>query len=234
MTQVIVPLQYFGIGDVIFTQTLVKNIAEGNKILWPVMSQFVDGLNRAYPDVTFIDYKLTAIDFERKYDQEINGVRYLPIRWADSIRNVPYNECMRSKYDLYNQSWQDWKDKAIWQRSRELEYHLFHKVLGLEEGEKFNLVSNVFGSDSSLKLNIAPNNGLRNVEMTTIPHYSLFDWAYVMERATNIYAVSSSIIYILEMIDLVAKEISIYKRAPIEKNHDNYSYILQKHKYNLK
>jgi hypothetical protein len=229
----IVPLQYFGIGDVIFTQTLVSTIAQGDKILWPVLPHFVEGLNRAYPDITFMDYRHVNVNYNCKSDIEIGETRLLPIRWADSLMKVPYDQCMRAKYDLYGLDWQQWKNKAAWQndvkRQMELVQHL-----GLDLTEPFCLVNNTFGSESRHKVSIMQKSGIKHVVMSTIEGFSLFDWTGIMQYATEIHTVSSSIIYLLEMMELKAKEIHIYKREPIEKNHDNYSYILQKHNYNLK
>jgi hypothetical protein len=57
--------------------------------------------------------------------------------------------------------------------------------------------------------------------------YSLFDWAAVMEQAVEIHTVSTSIIYLLELLHLRAH---IYIRRPDERSHSYYDYLLeQKH-----
>jgi hypothetical protein len=222
----IYPLQSFGIGDIIFTQTLIKEIAGGMSIVWGTEPQFIEGLNRAYPDMRFIDKKDTGVDYNRRDDYLQGDKRIIPIRWADVIRNVPYRECMRAKYDLYNMDWQRWKECAIWQRDITKERELY-QMLNLE-GRSYTLTNCTYGSEGKLHISI-PIDGA--VKMRTIDGYSLFDWAMVIEQASEIHTVSTSIIYLLELLDLKAREIHLYVRRPIEHNFDNVDYILQRHKY---
>jgi|SRR6185436_10236719 len=235
---IIFPLQSFGVGDVIFTQSLVRKIANGNKVLWGVESHFVDGLNRAYDGITFIDKKLINVDYNRRDDYVINGMRVLPIRWSDANLKVPYNQCMRAKYDAYNEDWRTWKEHAMWNRDKEMETKLGIKN-GIWENDydrdfgEYNLVNTIFGSESQLQVPIEVNNGLLNIQMKTIEGFSLFDWAGIIEQANEIHTVSTSIIYLLELLDLKAKEVHLYTRKPIEPTFDNISYILEKHNYIL-
>lgn len=225
--------QYFGLGDIIWEQTLVKAIADVKPVIWPVMPQFVEGLNRAYPDITFVDMNLLKLDYNRNYEYEFAGAKILPLRFADSLCQVQYKDCMKSKYMLYGMDWRSWKNKAMWKRDKTKERSLFNQ-LGLKRGEPYNLINRFFGSNSQLVAPIKVDNGLHSVELCSIEGYSLFDWAMVIQNAANIHVVSSSICYILELLDLRAKEICIYKRIPIENNHDNYDYILTSHNYILK
>lgn len=233
--------QPFGLGDVIFCMTLARNwIKEGHTITWPVFSQFVDQLNRAYPDVTFIDWQSIKVDYNRKDEHDWENYRVVPLRWNVQLMNVPYKECMSSKYSLFGLDWNTWKEGARWERDEEKEMKLFGgtRVYYLTKTdcsiEPYRLINNTFGSDSKLKISI-PNlsDDLPNIYMQNYDGYSLFDWALILERATEIHTVSTSIIYILEMLD-ISCPIHIYKREPIEKNHDNYSYILKSHNYILK
>src|ERR1051326_174204 len=111
------PLQSFGLGDVIFCQTIVnKWISEGDSIVWGVFPQFIDQLNRAYPHIAFVDWQTLPIDYERKDEHDSNGYRVVPLRWADTILKVPYTECMKAKYMLFDMDWRIWQDHAMWQR----------------------------------------------------------------------------------------------------------------------
>lgn len=226
----IIPNQYFGIGDIIFEQTVVRNIAGGEPIIWPVMPQFVEGLQRAYPDIAFCDMHSLSLDYNRKDEYTIRDMRVLPLRWADSICKVPYTDCMASKYLLYDMDWQTWKEKAMWQRDTEREEKL--KAL-LQLPKEYNLINRTFGSESQLKAAINVENGLTNIYMRTVPGFSLFDWAGIIQGATHIHTVSTSIIYVLELLKLKASEVHMYPRHPIEAHFKNVDYILQSHKYVL-
>lgn len=228
---VIIPNQYFGQGDIIFTQTLVRNIADGRHILWPVLPHFIDGLKRAYPDIEWVGYGSVDVDHERKEQYEMNIGKWgkctiLPIRFADQLLNVPYKQCMRAKYDLYGMDWKTWKDKAMWVRDSLIESRLATHM-GVHGKSNYTLINRHFGSASQFKAKI-PYSG---VEMTTINPFSLFDWVSLIEHASDIHTVSTSIIYLLEMLELTAPEVHLYIRKPLEHNFENIDYILERHKY---
>lgn len=233
----ILPLQAFGIGDIIFCQTLVRKVANGNPIIWGTLPHFVDGLNRAYPDIKFVDYKTLGIDYDCKEHKEIHHAELgactlLPIRWADVILKVPYNDCMRAKYQLYGLDWRDWREEAMWVRTQN-EYQLCDYQLGewgSESIKAYTLINDTFGSDSKFKVDINVYSKWK-LHMQSVPKYSIFDWAYILENVSTIHTVSTSIIYMLEMLDLRAKEIHLYNRPIKGQGFENIDYILQKHKY---
>lgn len=224
-------MQRFGIGDVIFSMTAIRLL--GDKVLWPVMPYYVEALNRAYPDIHFIDYTLMNINWMDSGEKHFQDATIIPLAWQDS----PLRECMKKKYGYFGLDWTMWKENAKWERSSMRENQLYDQ---LNIKGPFNLISNRYGNDvnsnqpspHSLAFR-EPDNGLQNVHMSMIPGFSLFDWAKVIEQAENIYIVSTSTIYLLELLQLKAKEIHIHIRKPLEKTHDNYSYILTSHNYIL-
>jgi hypothetical protein len=139
---------------------------------------------------------------------------------------------MRSKYDMYGVDWRDWNKYNNYQRDMNREKRLFES-LGLTEGEPFTLINRTFRTDLSKRADIRVSNGLKQVEMRYIEGYSLFDWSYTIQQATEIHTVSTSIIYLLEMLELKAKHIGIYIRRPDETSHEYYDYILRSHDYTL-
>jgi len=229
--KIIIPNQFFGLGDVIFEQTLIHDIiAPGDKVIWPVNSSFVEGLNRAYPDFAFVDMNVLRLNYDRKDFYEMNGVSVLPLRWADSILKLPYHMCMKSKYMLYDKDWHDWQRKAMWQRCPDKEQALQEK-LGLLEGEEYNLINKYFRTDSSGIADITVDNGLRNINMSSLAGFSLFDWATIIEQAAEIHTVGTSILYVLEMLELKAKQVDMYVRKPDEKDFRNTEYLMRSHEY---
>ncbi len=223
------PIQRWGLGDIIWEQTLVRKLAQGNPIVWGVEPQFLEGLLRAYPGIHFFPQLVDDKNYLRMEGHEEHGIKYLPLRFADTICNVEYKDCMKSKYMLYNMDYRCWKEKAMWHRDTVKENELF-MLLGCDKGP-YNFANNIFGSQSQLTVNIELESDLPIVQMRTIPGYSLFDWARVMENAEAIHTVSSSINYILEMINVKAEEVHLYPRKPIEVDFRNIEYILEKHKY---
>lgn len=216
----LIPQQFFGLGDQMFTISLLKQLCEaGDNILYPVMPQNVEGLQRVYPDVTFVDYRLLNINYENKQEVKTLTYRTLPIRYADQIMRVDYSHCMRAKYDMYGLDYNTWRDVKPMRDGKESELlgdMIIQYGLDLyrEDGyvEPYNLTSPYYGSNSQFKLDIKPDNGLPNVYMSSVPGYSLFDWQLLIENATTIHAVSSSIVYLLELLDLRATEVHLYPR----------------------
>lgn len=232
---IVMPLQAFGLGDVIFSMRLVEEISfEYGKceIIWPVQKHFVEGLNRAYPYVKFIDESVISKHiFDIKQDTILDGhIRILPIRWSDSIMKVPYKYVMKAKYDMYKMDWRLWRN-AMYQRSNEREQRLFKDVLGLKQGMGYCLVNQNFTSNASRKSQIQPKTKMPIVNVKPIEGYSLFDWSYVIEQAAEIHTVGTSINYIIELLNIKASHVTLYKRLPLENHYENYNYILEKHKY---
>lgn len=221
-------MQPWGLGDVIFSMSAVRSL--NDDIIWPVMPYYVKQLSDAYPDMTFIDWRLLNIDYNRKDRYELHGYDVIPLRWQDS----PLVDCMKKKYAYFNLDWHDWKYDVEWLRDYNKEEFLF-QLLHLVEGERYNLISTKFGNDSinnkpspHSMIFKEPDNGLINIHMTMIEGFSLFDWAKVIERAERIDFVSSSLLYLVELLELEAKEIHIYPRLPFEKNLACVDYIFSK------
>lgn len=220
--------QFFGIGDIIFTQTIANDfIKAGYKVLWPVLPQFVEGLNRAYPNVVFIDKNLVHINYENKEYKEEGGVTYLPMRYSEWLMKKPYLHHMESKYSYLGKDWRTWKEHAMPVRNSGKEKELA-KILGISEGDKYNLVSTSFGSSGTHSISIDVNNDYKNIELYPIESFSLFDWCGIIEGAETIHAVSSATLYLLEILNLSTKEVHIYPRKPIEQDLRFVEFLMTK------
>lgn len=220
-TNKLLVIQPHGLGDVIFTKTLISML--GNyEVTWPVLDQFVDDCKRAYPDINFIPVKISPVDLSIKRDIEVNGYRVIPIRYSNELMRVPYNRVMRAKYDMYRIDFNRWRELAMWKRDHEKENELF-KLLNLPDN--YTIVNSYFGSDSQYKIDIKVD----GVQVRSISGYSLFDWAKVFENATEIHTVSTSILYILDMLNTCP--VNVYIRKPTEWNHNNYRYLFTSPKF---
>lgn len=221
MSQVLIIQQYFGLGDIIFCQTIAHDyIQAGYRVLWPCKPEWVEGLRRAYPDIEWMDYSLLPINYENKKLYEDKGFTYLPLRYSEALMTRPYKFHMQSKYEYLNKDWRRWKEKAMPRREFDKELWLYEH-LGLATGEKYNFVAMEFGSNGNGKIEIDLDNGLKNIELKPVPGFSLFDWCWIIQNAENIHAVSSSTLYLFEILDLKAKEIHLYKRS----NEVDFAYV---------
>ena len=189
-------------------------VKQGYKVLWPVTSAYAP-LAKHFPNVTMVDKAFVNIDYNRTDTYEINGCRVLPLRFADSICNVPYTDCMKSKYIFMGQEWETWKDDCIIERDYESEWRLLNHF-NIHFTDKFNLISEQFQTGGTRQWEIPKedyDNGLRNIRMSFIEGATLIDWLSIMQMATNIFAVASSNIYLFELFKMKAK-IHLYVRRP--------------------
>lgn len=219
--------------------TAIRKIAKERDadVLWPVLPQYVEQCIYAYPDIEFVDWTQTSlIDYNRKDFHHIGDAQYIPLRWQDS----PLKECMKNKYHFFGFDYRKWKEQASFVRNIDKEMQLFQE-LGLKVGESFNLINLEFGctangkveKPSQHKINIEVQTNTKNIYFEIKEGYSLFDWCYVIQMATTIHSVSTSTLYLFELLDLKAIEVHLYLRKPFEKNHDNYSYLLSYKNYIL-
>jgi hypothetical protein len=220
--------QFFGIGDVIFSMGAIRHFDD--KVLWPVLPEYVEGLNRAYPDVSFIDYNLLKLDYDRKDRFWLGDIDVIPLRWQDS----PLVECMKKKYSYFGLDWREWKEMSMWRRDLEKEKQLLNN-LNIKQGDEFALVNINFGcwskaglKSGSSKAHVGVSTSLRQITLDFIPGFSLFDWAGVIERACYIASVSTSLLYLLELLTLRAKEVHLFPRIPYEVDFRNVEYLFTK------
>lgn len=214
-------LQPHGIGDIIFAQTLVRSLGDYD-ITWPILPQFVDDLKRAYPDINFIPDKSSPVPLNYRNKSVVNGYSTVPIRFSDTIQRVPYSQVMRAKYDMYGMDFTNWKKLASWQRDYKKENELFN-LLNLPKN--YTLVNKTYMSDMSRKSDI----DIEGIELRQIEGFSLFDWALVLEKAKEIHTVSTSLLFVLDLLE--TGPVHVYLRQPIEHNHSNYDYIFTDHKF---
>lgn len=215
--------QPFGIGDCIFLITIARQwIKEGHSITWGVFPQFLEGLQRAYPEIEWLDWQTVPIDYNNRNEHDSHGYRVVPMRWANEIMGESYNNCMRNKYDLLKLDYKTWKDNAMWLRDSKKEDDLFEKVYHFPVNYK--LVNNNYQSDFKGKTNIPT--GADCIDMRVIDDYSLFDWAKVLENASEIHTVSTSLLYLLEILDINCP-IHLYPR-PTDPKFKQVDYLFTK------
>ena len=217
-------LQPRGIGDIIFCQTIAqKLISSGHEVTWPVDKQFLEGLKRAYPEINFIPDSETPVSIDTRKFTKVNGYNVYPIRFSDTIHGVNYKNVMRAKYDMMGMDFMDWKKCAMWTRDEAQENKLVDLVNA--KGE-YCLVNDNF-TTAGRRAVLQYKTNLPIVKMDYIPGFSLFDWAKVIENATEIHTVSTSILYMFEVLGLSCIP-SIYIRRPVEKDHSFYNYLFTK------
>lgn len=226
--ELIIPNQFFGLGDILFCIPLIRSyIEKGHRVLWPVIKDYVS-IGKHFPDITFIDKALLNIDYENRNEYTINGARVLPLRWTVENKRVPFKDCMKVKYTALGMDWRSWRNLK-WERDITAETTLLNKVLseaGLKPGEPYRLINRLFRSNNSGRANIPQLNGMANIEMKPTEGYTLLDWQSVMEGAEEVHSVSTASLYLFELLEL-KNPVHLYIRRPDEKNFDNVDYLIE-------
>lgn len=221
-------LQAFGLGDCIWAQGIAHHfIDQGHRIIWPVKPHYYDSLKRAYPDIDWIpDATVKPELFDIKEKIEVDGMLISPIRWSDSYMKVPYRYVMQAKYSMYDLDWRIWRKYSMWERDRDKEMEL-SRVLEINDTPRFNLINKRFGTNGDRSVEISLHNHNRNIEMSEIEGFSLFDWAYVIEKAEEVHTVSTSLLFIIELLK-VRNPVHLYCRKPIEKDFSFVDFLFTK------
>ena len=205
-----------GIGDIFFTQKIAHYLHQHYKldIIWPVIPEFI--WIKDYIKNPFLHFVLIDSEFEGKHVLE-NDVPYIfeydnflviPLQRADWVFN---GSVMDAKYKMVDLDFEDWRDYFIFERNIEKENELYYNILGLNDDSKYCLISKNYGSPPDFRsVDIQYFGNLNIIELSFIDNITLIDWCKVIENATEIHTMDSSINYIIDKLKLKAKNISLY------------------------
>jgi len=238
MSKICLIKQPAGIGDIFFAQKIAKKIKEKHdcRIIWPVIKQF--DYIKDYMD-SDIEYPTEEEDFPFKYLYENNHSNiisndeliYLPLfKAGEHFRGTGISPVM-AKYKLVNLEYNDWSSYFNFKRNKEREDYLFYDVLKIKDDEKYNFVNSNFASPPDVQKidNIKIDNDYRTVEMKFFDFDNLFDWCKVLENATEIHTIQTSIQYMMEVMILKAKKKVIYQRPNWGNNFDYIEGLFEAH-----
>lgn len=210
--------QYRGIGDILFIEPLCRWLHEGYEITFPVEDEYI-WIQEYIPYINFVKKSQFFMDYERFSWGRIGEYEYFPLRFANPLLRGygahDYSDqlnCMKDKYRLFGQDPEKWRSLK-WIRNKEREEALFN-FLGLE-GKEYTLV-NEWSSQGKIDIEedylSAWSWSKTVVYQQKLPGFTLLDWAKVIENATYIHTTSTSNFYMIETLNLKAKEIHLYKR----------------------
>jgi hypothetical protein len=210
--------QYRGIGDILFIEPLCRWLNEGYDITFPVDDQYY-WIKDYIPYINFVKKSEYFMDYEKFSWGKIGEFEYFPIRFANPLLRGygPHDysdqfNCMKDKYRLFGKDPDMWKGLK-WKRNHDKENELFN-FLGLE-GKEYTLI-NEYSSQGKVTIVedylSAWSWNKTVVYQQQLPGFTLLDWAKVIENATYIHTTSTSNFYMIETLDLKAKELHLYKR----------------------
>jgi hypothetical protein len=221
--------QFIGLGDILFIIPICDYYYNlGHNIIFPINEEFLN-IQKNFKHIQFVNKNNYHIDYESNEIVEYEDYTILPLRFSNNILNNGNPEtCMSDKYQFLNLPLDIWKNLK-WERDFEKENELYYDVLGLKDGEEYNLINTSFSMDKNINLNL--NNGLKNINMKILKDFNLLDWYKVITNASSIHTVGTSIIFIIEVMK-TTNDLNLYRREG-EKDFSFYLYLLEK-KYNLK
>lgn len=196
-----------GLGDILFTQKIASYyISKGYNVIWPVL-----------PQLEYVkEYlKQDGLEFKDYTNQQFDLV--LPLRTADRYFEGSWQH---AKYKLVNLDWSDWASylkKSFYrnlQKESELQNHLNIQ-------EDYALVLRRYGTIPHCKFkDFEVKTDKRIIELDIIDGFTLFDWCGVIENASELWMVDSSVFYLIEILDIKAKVLKCFPRDGHTQNID--------------
>lgn len=214
-----------GLGDILFIQKICKyyHTVLNFKIILPIIHE-LEWLSNYIDDIDFVSWgdqtnKLTGpplpehihFPFKEKYNyynpSELYGIDFVYLNFFHPSM-TQYPRIMEGKYNLVGLDYSDWADYLTFNRNIDKENELYYNVLGLKDNEDYIFINKNYQLRPKLlqfnKINC--NFGNRKVvEMNIQPGFTLFDWCKVIENASEIHMVETSLNYMMESPQLKDK-----------------------------
>jgi len=221
-----------GLGDIFFTQKIVKFFIEkGHEVIWPINENFMwlnDYMENIFYNINSdFPHKDYYLNTQRAQVHETGDLIFIPLEIADKL--YP-DKIMACKYRMVGMDFSDWSTYFTFKRNTEKEDDLFYNKLGLTDDKEYCLVSRNYGSPPNfLKFPINYNGNLKVVELDFHEGFTLFDWCKVIENASELHIIDSSINYVIDKLTLKSDKLNLYTRR--RNNFSEIDYLFNT-KYN--
>lgn len=245
--------QFLGLGDILFLVPMARHyMGLGHDVVWPVADEYQADLKRHFPDIQFVKKSTFPMAYDRR-DIHLHRWQYgvykvLPLRW-NMCKEPGCSDAMTGKYTMMGLDWRMWR-QLKWEGERNFEgtvrpllmreknytdinepYELRMPFYGCAVTGGLKCKSEVFSAQIEFPyMYITPGEKRTTGSdyQKNLPVLSLLDYTPIIENATIIHAVSSSSLYMLETLDLKAKEIHLYGRDKGLKDIDYVRPLLTK------
>lgn len=223
--------QFYGIGDILFIEPILRWLnGKGLEVIFPIQDQniwikenidYVKFVKKSEFNIDYerFDYGLAVVDGQLQED-----TLYLPTRFSEQIyQNRNHDDytisrtCMTDKYRVLGLDINMWRDLRF-KRNYEKEQNLKNIILDGIEGEYD--FCNIFyggidpGSNNNIYHRIKEERPI--VNMKIIDGFSLIDWCTIIEGATKVHTVSTSLLFVVHMIRNEKSKYYVYPRFPEE------------------
>ena len=207
--------QPFGLGDIIYTRKIYHYFNKATGVVWPIIDKYLwlnDYLEGAgyVPLSSMKEHKHLFNDpypcRETNKLTEVGDYKFIPLNTSNIIKG---GLLMRSKYDIVGLSFEDWQEYFDLKRNHLKELELYNKF---NINEPYALVNRYF-RPTNVRANIPVKTDLRIIEMSTLEGYTLFDWSLILEKATEIWTMDTSLTLLTEKLNLSnIKKLKLFTR----------------------
>ena len=225
----VVVIQPKNLGDIIFVMVIAQKYAnEGHKVYYPVRSAILKfpSIQKNFPEIIFMRERQFP-NYDKIHKANIlEDDKYIYLPFIYNYLNKKMYDHMKYKYLLLNFPLDLWRSVKI-TRDLNSENKLIN-LLGIVPSEKFNLINKNYSRSKRSQIIITPDNNYRNIFLEKIEGFNLFDWIGVIEIATSIHTVHTSLHYILEVLPNITNDLHIYPRKEVGQKHSLYDFLFKK------
>lgn len=208
-----------GLGDIFFCQKIAETfIYNDYKVYWPIKSSinWVGNYLINSKPVHYIDEK------EFKISNDTTMIT------LDGAQNITGNLIMPSKYQILDIDWSDWVDYFNFKRNTNKENELYYDVLKLKDNEEYTFINKYYATPPNHQVyNIQENLNEKTISLEMIEGFTIFDWCKVIENASKISIIDTSLNYIIEKIPLKTNNLTCYCRWG-EKTYNEINILFKK------
>jgi hypothetical protein len=212
------------LGDIIFTIAIAQKLSkDGEDVSFVVDESYLKevSIKGYFPEINFISTQHFT------FSEKKAGIYYLGNDTIINLLDTSFSfRHMMEKYKISQLPMKTWRELKI-TRNKSSETRLI-KFLGLDSGEKFNLINEYYSNKKTDFLLPKIENNFKNIYLDKIDGFSLFDWMGVIEKAESIHTVHTSIQYLIDILPNTTADLHIYPRVEIFEPHSYYNYLFSK------
>jgi len=218
-----------GLGDIFYCLKIGKELVEsGYNVIWPLSPSIlylkdyledIDGINFVDESGDFL-YKQFYSSTEMLLSEDKSFI-YIPLQFSDRIAEdndyFANNTMVKMgvKYRWLNMDSSNWSTYFKINRNSEREEELFLKLN--PDNERYILTNINFGTPphtDKCKFSLNNQNDIKIIEMKIYPEYNLFDWCKIIENAEEVHTVETSLILLMEILDIKGKLFMYSRHVP--------------------
>lgn len=193
-----------GLGDIFFCQKIAETfIYNDYEVYWPIKSSI------KWIDEYLINSKKVHYVEESTFNAPENCITVT----LDAAQNITGGLIMPSKYQILDIDWRDWLDYFNFNRNYQREDILYYEVLGLTDDSEYTFVNRFYGTPPGHKeYNVLIDETENNVNLKITEDFTIFDWCKVIENASKISIIDTSLNYIIDKLKIRTNKLNCYCR----------------------